>query len=393
MTSKNYDALVVGAGIAGITTALELNERGYSVGLLDPGPLPHPLAASTDISKAVRVEYGPDEDYMRLAEAARDGWRQWNTRLDEPLYHEVGVIFLSRGAMNPGGFEYESYQLLLKHGAAVERLGADDVRRRFPGWNANVYTDGFFDPAGGYVQSGPLLEALLKRAEAQGITLLAGQEVTALITEGDRVTGVQTQSGDTFSAGEVIVAAGAWTPYLVPELKPVMRAVGHPVFHVQPSDIELFRAERFPVFAADIANTGWYGFPLHPQKQVVKCASHGVGVRLHPTDDERVVNQADEQNFRAFLTETFPALAAAPITYTRRCLYCDTLDEHFWIGRSARWRGLTVAAGDSGHGFKFAPLWGGWVADALEDKPYPARFHPRPLPENTAGEEAARYHG
>lgn len=393
MTSINYDALIVGAGIAGITTALELNERGYSVGLLDPGPLPHPLAASTDISKAVRVEYGPDEDYMRLAEAARDGWRQWNTRIDEPLYHEVGVIFLSRGAMNPGGFEYESYQLLLKHGAVVERLGADDVRQRFPSWNANVYTDGFFDPAGGYVQSGPLLEALLKQAEARGVTLLAGQDVTALITEGDRVTGVQTRSGDTFNAGEVIVAAGAWTPYIVPELKPVMRAVGHPVFHVQPPDVELFRAERFPVFAADIANTGWYGFPLHPQKQVVKCASHGVGVRLHPTEDERVVNQADEQNFRAFLSETFPVLAAAPITYTRRCLYCDTLDEHFWIGRSARWRGLSIAAGDSGHGFKFAPLWGGWVADALEDKPYPSRFHPRPLPENTAGEEAARYHG
>ena len=50
-----YDMIVVGAGIFGITTALELKARGYRIAVLDPGPLPHPLAASTDISKVVRM--------------------------------------------------------------------------------------------------------------------------------------------------------------------------------------------------------------------------------------------------------------------------------------------------------------------------------------------------
>ena len=47
--------IVVGAGINGVTAAIELKKRGHEVVLVDPGPLPHPLAASTDISKAVRA--------------------------------------------------------------------------------------------------------------------------------------------------------------------------------------------------------------------------------------------------------------------------------------------------------------------------------------------------
>jgi len=60
--------IVVGAGINGVTAAIELKKRGHHAILIDPGPLPHPLAASTDISKAVRAAYGADEDYTELAE-------------------------------------------------------------------------------------------------------------------------------------------------------------------------------------------------------------------------------------------------------------------------------------------------------------------------------------
>src|SRR5205807_9929863 len=69
---------VVGAGINGVTAAIELRKRGHNVALIDPGPLPHPLAASTDISKAVRAAYGADEEYTDLAERSIKLWRDWN---------------------------------------------------------------------------------------------------------------------------------------------------------------------------------------------------------------------------------------------------------------------------------------------------------------------------
>jgi sarcosine oxidase/L-pipecolate oxidase len=174
-----------------------------------------------------------------------------------------------------------------------------------------------------------------------------------------------------------------------------MHAVGHPVFHLEVDQPDLFTPPEFSVFAADIAKTGWYGFPFHPTQKVVKIANHGVGVRLNAASDERVVNENDTSQFRAFLADTFPSLVTAQIVYTRRCLYCDTLDEHFWIGDDTIHTGLTVAAGDSGHGFKFTPLWGKWVADAVEGKPNPdlTKFRPRTMSATVEGQEAARFHG
>ncbi len=52
--------LIVGAGVFGLTAALELRARGWRVSVIDPGPVPTPAAASTDISKVVRMDYGAD---------------------------------------------------------------------------------------------------------------------------------------------------------------------------------------------------------------------------------------------------------------------------------------------------------------------------------------------
>jgi glycine/D-amino acid oxidase-like deaminating enzyme len=61
-------ALVLGGGIFGVTGALELRRRGWRVMLVDPGPVPRPLAASTDRSKVIRADYGGDEFLSRAAQ-------------------------------------------------------------------------------------------------------------------------------------------------------------------------------------------------------------------------------------------------------------------------------------------------------------------------------------
>src|ERR1700750_2715210 len=113
--------IVVGAGINGVTAAIELKQRGHRVILIDPGPLPHPLAASTDISKAVRAAYGADEDYAESAERLIRRWRDWNHQFGVELYHEVGFLFLRRREMRAGDFEYDSFDLLLQRGHELER--------------------------------------------------------------------------------------------------------------------------------------------------------------------------------------------------------------------------------------------------------------------------------
>ena len=395
--STTWDAIVVGGGIYGLTAALELRARGRRVALLDPGPLPHPLASSTDISKVVRMEYGVDAEYMALTEEAIEGWRRWNAEFDEPLYHEVGLAMLTRRPMAPGGFEHDSYQTLLSRGHRPERLGADEITRRFPAWKPGNWIDGFFHAVGGFAESGRVVAALARRAEQEGVDLRQGEEVVALLDEGRRVVGVRTRQGVAYHAADVLVATGAWTPRLVPELAAVLRAVGQPVFHLRPTTAARpdFEPPHLPVFTADVARTGWYGFPLHPREGVVKIANHGPGRVVDPATDPRDVTPADETSLRDFLPDLFPNLAAAPIVGTRLCLYCDTPDEHFWITRHPERPGLTISTGGSGHGFKMAPMLGRLAADAVEGKTdaWLEKFRWRELGRDVRGEEAARFHG
>ena len=179
----------------------------------------------------------------------------------------------------------------------------------------------------------------------------------------------------------------------MPELHPYIQITGHPVFHLKPVDPAPFTPPNLAVFAADIANTGWYGFPFHPKEKVVKIANHGVGLPIHPNQDERVVYDSDIRHFRSFLADTLPSLVEAPIVYTRRCCYTDTLDGHFWIDHHPTIKGLTVGSGGSGHGLKMGPVVGKMIAaKALrQSHKWSERYLWRHLEQSTNQEEEARY--
>jgi glycine/D-amino acid oxidase-like deaminating enzyme len=383
--------LVVGAGMYGLTAALALRRRGWAVTACDPGPLPHPQAASTDISKIVRLDYGPDEAYLAWMETALARWREWNARWPEPLFHETGVLFPTRSPMAPGGYEHDSYQLLLKRGHAPQRLGADDFRQRFPLWASAGFVDGYFNPAGGYVESGRVVAWLLEEARRLGVEVRSGVRVAGLHEGGSRIGGVVTTAGEIISADRVLVAAGAWTHWLLPWLADGLRSSGMPVWHFRPQHPERFLPEHFPVFTADITATGYYGFPLN-RDGVVKIAWHGLGREMAPDAPDRAVTEAETEHCRAFLGAMLPELAEAEIAFTRRCFYSDSWDGHFWIAPDPDREGLYVAAGDAGHGFKFAPVLGDVIADVVEGRPNPHahKFRWRPEVRLARTEEAAR---
>ena len=133
--STSSDFLVVGSGIFGVTTALSLRRRGYSVTLIDPGPIPCPLAGSTDVSKVVRMEYGNNRQYMRMAIGAIEGFHRLNEQFGETLYHETGVLAASKVPMPENEFVNSSYHMLLEEGQSPERLSGGEIAQRFPAWS------------------------------------------------------------------------------------------------------------------------------------------------------------------------------------------------------------------------------------------------------------------
>ena len=384
--------IVVGAGINGITSAIALRKRGHNAVLVDPGPLPHPLAASTDISKAVRAAYGADKEYTELAERSISLWRKWNIEFGVELYHEVGVMFVRQQEIKPGDFEYESFKTLEQRGHKIERMNSAQLWKQFPAWDPERYQDGVLELEAGYVESGCVVTTLIERAKSAGIELRESARFSKLDEGDDRVKGIVLDNGQRISGDVVVVAVGAWTPYVLPFTQKFFRATGQPVFHLKPRQPELFAPERFPVFGADISMTGYYGFPLN-REGIVKIARHGTGREMSPDSPNRMVTPQEEENFREFLSSTFPTLTDAPIVYTRVCMYCDTNDGHFWIAPEPERPGLIVATGDNGHGFKFAPVLGEIIADAVEEKSNPLlqKFRWRPEVLLGSGTDVARF--
>lgn len=371
----------------GLTAALELRRRGHEVDLFEFGDVPRPEAASTDISKLVRGEYGADESYTALMERAFEGWRQWNEGFAEPVFHETGVLFLKPGGIGPGSYEQDSLEVLARRGQPVERLDADALAARFPGWRVPD-GDGFVSLRAGWVESGRVLTYLLESARALGVKVHPNLPYVGLVRDGRRVTGILNGRGETPKADWVVLAMGAWTVSTLSHLEDVLWPVANPVFHFRPADPDAYRAPRFLPFAYDVSRTGFYGFCANADG-IVKIAHHGPGLRASP-DGPREVPAGWEARFRTFLKDALPDLATAPVVHSHLCWYSDTFDGHFWIDRDPEREGLVVATGGSGHAFKFAPVLGELIANAVEGVDDPALAPFRWRARGTVGTEAAR---
>lgn len=381
------NVIIIGGGIFGVTAALELRQRGYQVDLFERGALPHLRASSTDITKMIRGDYGSDTFYTDLMHEAFVGWDKWNQLFPRPLYHQTGFLLLMQQTMQTGSFEMDSMAVMQQRGYPVQRLTGDFLQQHFPQWSAKQYPDGYYNARGGWAESGAVVAQLAHLARRAGVQIHERTTPAALIEENGSVRGILTPRGEAMHAAHTIVAAGAWTPTLVPELRDYLTVRAQPVFHLLPKDPSSFRGEVFPGWSADISRTGWYGFSAQADG-IVKIANHGVGLVQAP-DTLMDVPKHYFDALRHFLATSLPALQDAPIVKTRLCLYCDSRDGDFYIDHHPNKPGLLVATGGSGHGFKFAPVLGPLIADVLERKntPWAARFRWR-KPDETRFEAA-----
>jgi glycine/D-amino acid oxidase-like deaminating enzyme len=359
--------LIAGGGVFGFTAAVELRARGWSVTVLDQGRVPHPDAASTDISKVVRLDYGADPVYNDMAERSIAGWHAWNSAWGREFFHPDGFLVMTRDdEMRPWTFEYESHRALTARGHTLHRVRRSDLSSQHPAWNDERYGDGYLNPAGGWAESGATVAKLSQVARDAGVEIHEDCPVAEVAADG----GVRTTDGRWWKLDTTLLTLGAWTPFVLPELTRVLRTTAQPVIHLKPDNPGDYRAPAFPVWGADIGRTGWYGFPANTDG-IVKVANHGPGRPVTDPNQPRGVTESEIAMFRTFLAETFPSLADAPLAATRECWYCDSFDGHFWIDWHSERPEVFVAAGDSGHAFKFAPVLGGLIADRIERKPNP----------------------
>ena len=134
----------------------------------------------------------------------------------------------------------------------------------------------------------------------------------------------------------------------------------------RPGEPREFRRDRFPVFIAETAAGHFYGMPMIDANGPKIARHYGAPELASPDAIVREFTADDEAPVRQFIAAHLPG-ADGPLTRSSVCTYTLTPDRHFILDRHPAHSQVAIAAGFSGHGFKFAPVVGEILADLATD--------------------------
>lgn len=382
--------------------------RSTSITVLDrsstPGVFPSRDASSIDTSRIIRADYA-DPAYAALAAEAQQIWRQSTASPADDLgaegrYSEKGFIITGElkgqdGKDKRDGLKYvrsswanvkalsSSDPALL---AKIEELPNADAIRAAYGTGGTSGTWGYINRMSGWADAEACMDWLYRRVVAtKRVQFVNGTAESLLQSPGDEshVTGVKlsqpsSTSEDKLLADLTILATGAWTPSLIP-LSGRAVATGQVLAYMDITPAEQAKLANVPTLLN--MSTGY--FIITPAQGTLKIARHAYGY-LNPTTSAQgtpisspvthlthpnaaLVPEAEQVAMREALCEMipWPELADRPFKSSRLCWYTDTPDGDFIIDYHPEWKGLFVATGGSGHGFKFLPVIGEKITDCV----------------------------
>lgn len=352
------DVAVVGLGSMGSLALWQLARRGVkAIGFeqFEPG---HDRGSGHGESRIIRSCYAEGLQYVPLVQAAFPLWRQLEEETATELLTENGALFLGR---LDSGFVQGAQATADHHGLPYDILDPDTVQRRYPPHRLEPGEIGFLDLKAGFLRPELSVRTAVARAVQLGAEVVAPARVQAIQERGD-VVEVRTDSR-TYRAGQVIAAVGAWVGKLLPGLGLPTWVERQVMVWYPARRPEEFTPDRFPIFIRDrgAPDLTWYGFPSL-DGATVKVAIHHDGLEADPDSLDRDVHEADYEAVTTLVRRAIPGLEPVPVR-GKVCMYTNTPDGHFIIGRPPGTSRLVMLGPMAGHGFKFAAVVGAIGAD------------------------------
>jgi sarcosine oxidase len=333
------DVAIIGAGLLGLAAGRALAARGHDVVVLEQAEIGHPASGSKGSCRIFRLGY-PDPEYVTAARRAGELWRV--------LEAESGrCILLPTPQLTFGAGLRAVQEAMTAAGAPCELLTAAAAAERFPA--VRVGGMALLEPESCVIAADAALDAL-----AAGVPeIRTGVRALRLIDDGRHVS-VGTSAG-AVTARTAVITAGPWSGALLAPLgvalpgRPTLEQVAYlrPAGPTAGTPIFICHADRAP-----------YGLPV-PDSQLYKIGIHPSG----PPTDPNAQDQSADGYLLGKLSEVaaryLPGFDPEPAA-TERCIYDTSPDEDFVVDRIGN---VVVGSGTSGHGFKFGPLFGEWLAD------------------------------
>jgi len=243
-------------------------------------------------------------------------------------------------------------------------VDATELGRRYPGYRLAGDMVAVVQPDAGFLMSERCVVAHAEAALALGAELHGRERVLGWEPAGAGVR-VRTEAR-TYEAGALVLAAGPWTAGLIPELREHARPERQVMLWTWPRVPAYFRVGAFPVFNMQAPEGRFYGFPMYGVPGFKIGKYHHRGEQVTPDGVDRACDGEDEAVLREGLGRYFPE-ADGPTLAMKMCMFTNTRDEHFILDRHPAHPSVAIAAGFSGHGFKFCSVVGEIMADlALE---------------------------
>ena len=362
----SYDAIVAGLGGMGSAAAYHLAARDKRVlGLERHAPV-HDRGSSHGESRIIRLAYFEDPAYVPLLLRAYELWEGLERETGRDLMSLVGALMIGPpdGALVSGSVASAD-----EHGLPYEILSASELKRRYPIFKPDPDVVALYEERAGFVRPEAGVKAHLDLASSLGAELRFEERITSW-EAGSSGVRVETERGS-YEAERLVVSAGAWAGELLAGLGLPLEVTRQILFWFRPEGgVEPYAPERVPIwiYEPDDGNM-FYSFPAVDGADTVKVAFFRAdGKPTNPETIDREVHGEEVEFIRGYLARHVPSVNG-DLVAAKTCMYTNTPDEHFVISTHPDHPHISIAAGFSGHGYKFCSVVGEILADlATEGK-------------------------
>ena len=400
---QSADAVVIGGGVVGVSTAIYLRRRGVNVVLIEKGRV---AAEQSSRNWGWIRQQGRDPAELPIMMEARPLWKELAAASGEDFgLVEAGVTYIARDDSELAGFE-KWLDSVKSSGVDSRILDAKETAALIPGMSTH-YPGALTTPSDMRAEPWLAVPALARLAAREGVTIIENCAARALDIQSGRVAGLFTEAGR-IAVSEVVLAGGAWSSLFlrrhgvtIPQLSVLATAAATeplPEVHAGAATNEEVSFRRRMDGGYTLADGGSHDFFIGPDafralpKYIPVLKEHMTDTRLKPwapsgypdawgtprkwrEDEEtpfermRVLNPKPlaktRDNFVSQFEKLFPQLGQVKVKATWAGMIDTLPDVVPVIDRTATIKGLTIGTGMCGHGFGIGPGVGRVLADMV----------------------------